>query len=338
MRPLSGKLSPKLAGGFTVAATTLAAGGCGGVQSVHAPAGFNAGAIGLLGWIMYAGGAVIFLMVMVLLVIALTASPERKRFLTGSGAVIAGGLILPVVVLTALLVYGLAIAARLAEAAPADALRVEVVGEQFWWRVIYAGEDGAEGFETANEIRIPTGRAVALSVKSGDVIHSFWVPSLAGKIDMIPGRVNDLVLSADRPGLYRGQCAEYCGAQHAHMALDVVAQEPAEFDAWLDGASAPAAEPGSETIAFGRQVFLSAGCGSCHTIRGTPANGTIGPDLTHVGSRTTLAAGMLPNNRGAMAGWIVRAQEIKPGNKMPSFDIFSGPELDALTSYLESLT
>ncbi len=190
---------------------------------------------------------------------------------------------------------------------------------------------------TANEIRIPVGVPVEFVLRSADVIHSFWVPSLAGKLDMIPGRVNRYTFSAERPGIYRGQCAEYCGAQHALMAFSVVAQERADFDTWYVAQARNAREPTTELAEEGRKLFHASGCGACHTVRGTSAQGQLGPDLTHVGGRLTIAAGILPNNPGTLAAWVASAQHLKPGNRMPSFATFSGPELRSLAAYLGSL-
>jgi cytochrome c oxidase subunit 2 len=181
------------------------------------------------------------------------------------------------------------------------------------------------------------GRPVEFLLTTADVIHSFWAPSLGGKLDMIPGRENRLVLEASRAGIYRGQCAEYCGGPHALMAFDVVAHEPAEFDRWLATQVRPAAAPADDTRRRGLEVFMQSGCAACHTIRGTEAAGLIGPDLTHVGSRLSLAAATLPNNPGALSAWVAHAQAIKPGVFMPSFEILSGPELTALSAYLEGL-
>jgi cytochrome c oxidase subunit 2 len=175
-----------------------------------------------------------------------------------------------------------------------------------------------------------------LTLTSVDVLHSFWVPALAGKLDLVPGRANRLRLVANRPGIYRGQCAEYCGGPHAQMAFLVVAQAPGNFDAWRRAQRAPAPAAASATAERGRSVFL-AHCASCHTVRGTPAAGTLGPDLTHVGSRFTLAAGILPNNPGTIAAWVAESQRIKPGNLMPAFREFGGAELSALASYVEHL-
>ena len=176
-----------------------------------------------------------------------------------------------------------------------------------------------------------------LELLTADVIHSFWVPSLAGKVDMIPGRSNRLVLRADEPGVFRGQCAEYCGAQHALMAFHVVVQAPADFQLWLEREAQSAPLPADTWLAEGYALFLRGGCQQCHTVRGTPARGTMGPDLTHVGARRALAAGVLDNHIGTMAGWIAGAQDVKPGNFMPSLNVYTGRELRAVSAWLMSL-
>jgi cytochrome c oxidase subunit 2 len=212
-----------------------------------------------------------------------------------------------------------------------------MTGEQFWWRVTYSPGEPGDAFDSANEIHIPTGRPVEITLQSADVIHSFWVPQLAGKLDMIPGLINTLTVNARDPGMYRGQCAEYCGAQHAQMAFYVVAHEPAEFERWLADKSQPAQAAAAVPADGGADLFIANGCGACHTIRGTQANGTIGPDLTHVGSRHSIGAGILPNEEGAIAAFISSYQHIKPDNLMPSFDTLNEQELQAIAAYLESL-
>lgn len=305
-----------------------------GAQSALDPAGPNAAAIARLSWIMFGGGVLVLALVMALTALALRRG--RSRIIATQAAVIAGGIALPVVVLTALLVYGLVLARDIVAQPGPGALSVHVVGEQFWWRVHYEAANG-ERIETANEIHIPVGRPVQFTLTTADVIHSFWIPKLGGKLDMIPGQTNRLVLQADRAGVYRGQCTEYCGAAHALMAFDVVAQPVEEFDAWLAGQGRPAQEPADPVLRRGSELFLAAGCGACHALRGTPATGRIGPDLTHVGSRRSIAAGSYPTNKGTLAGWIASSQHLKPNNRMPSFAIFSGEELRAVAGYLESL-
>jgi cytochrome c oxidase subunit 2 len=212
----------------------------------------------------------------------------------------------------------------------------------WWWRVAYLDGQGREIVQDANEVHIPAGQPVVFELESADVIHSFWVPRLGGKTDMIPGRRNFMRLQADAPGTYGGQCAEYCGGPHALMGLVVVAHTPDDYAAWLARQSRPAAVVPSAQgplalIDQGRNVFAASGCAACHTIRGTEANGLAGPDLTHVGSRQTLGAGILPNNQGTMAGWISDSQSLKPGNRMPSYAVLSGQDVRAVAAYLESL-
>jgi cytochrome c oxidase subunit 2 len=215
-------------------------------------------------------------------------------------------------------------------------LRIAVDGRQWWWRVVYSDPNGNR-IESANEIRIPVGQTVKLELTTSDVIHSFWVPRLAGKLDMIPGRKNVLTLVARESGVSRGQCAEYCGGAHALMSLYVVALPKMEFAAWLDHEAKPAAPTTDPEARAGQMLFLSHGCGGCHTIRGTPAVGTIGPDLTHVGSRMSLGAAALPNDQASIARWITENQHIKPENRMPPFAIFNNKELSSLSLYLSGL-
>jgi cytochrome c oxidase subunit 2 len=286
------------------------------VHSVLDPQGPAAAAVAEIAWVLFVGGGAIFLLVLILGVQAIV-SP--RRWLASQAFIVGGGIVFPVVVLSILLVYVLW---GHSSSNTEPALRIEIVGEQWWWRVRYPG------FETANEIRIPAGQPVELVLRSADVIHSFWIPSLAGKVDMIPGRSTRLRLSADREGMFRGQCAEYCGGPHAQMALYVIAETPERFAAWLEAQRRPAASSNS--------VF-SARCAVCHTVRGTPAAGTRGPDLTHVGGRASIGAGLLPNNAGTLAGWIASSQHLKPGNLMPEFKELSAEDLKALAAYLEGL-
>ena len=289
------------------------------MQSVLNPQGPDAAIIAEMSWVLIIGATIIFVAVMAIAGYALFGS--KREVFASKTLIVGGGIVFPVVTLSALLVYSLVRAAALHPEEP-GALRIEVVGEQWWWRVRYPD------FETANEIRIPVGRPVRLELKSADVIHSFWVPALAGKLDMIPGRTNVLRVRAERAGEFRGQCAEYCGGPHAFMALYVVAVPPEEFQRWSDGQRGPAEKQNPSFVAH---------CGACHTVRGTAAAGARGPDLTHVGSRLTIGAGLLPNNAGALAGWIASSQHLKPGNLMPSFGMLSGEELRSLAVYLDGL-
>ena len=216
------------------------------------------------------------------------------------------------------------------------ALTVRLRGYQWWWEFAYLDGHPDQIITTANELHIPVGRRVRILLDAPDVIHSFWVPSLAGKKDLIPGRDNEITIVADRPGTYRGQCAEYCGLQHAHMAFLVVADPPDAFAAWQEDQRKLAADPLGEDAAAGLRLFLQKPCAACHTIRGTPASGTLGPDLTHVASRQFIAAGELPTTRGSLAAWIADPQTIKPGNNMPMIPL-SGVELLDVSAYLASL-
>jgi cytochrome c oxidase subunit 2 len=217
-----------------------------------------------------------------------------------------------------------------------DDLTVRIRGLQWWWSVEYVGPDPSRRFETANEIHIPAGRNVHLILEGDDVIHSFWAPSLAGKQDLVPGRLNEITIRADRAGTYRGQCAEFCGLQHAHMAFLIVADEPAEFNRWADAQRAAATAAPDEEIAAGRAVFMAKPCAGCHRIRGTEADGATGPDLTHVGSRRYIAAGLFETTRGSLAAWIADPQTLKPGNNMPLVPL-TPDELRAVSAYLASL-
>lgn len=294
------------------------------------PAGPFAAPLAEITWVMLAVGGAVLLIVLAALWIALSNAKTRK-WLGTPHAIIAGGFVFPVVVLSASLVYGLWTTARIVEPPAPSEMRIRVVGEMWWWRVIYQDGDDAL-FESANEIRIPVGQAVTFELESADVIHSFWVPELAAKLDMIPGRRNILRAQADRAGVYRGQCTEFCGAAHALMAFEVIAMPQAEFEAWRSAQAAPASPAGG-----GQQLFSDVGCAACHAVRGTDANGRVGPDLTHVASRRTLAAGILPNDAPTMRRWIQHANDLKPGVRMPSYEQLSDGQLEDIALYMESL-
>lgn len=318
---------------FLSALPLLTSGACAAMPSALDPQGSNAAETAQLAWVLFYGGGAIFVCVMVLAAYALFAAPAHRAWLGRKSFVVGAGIVFPVVTLSALLLYTLEVDEIEGAVAP---LRIEIVGHMWWWQVRYPDADGASALVTANEVHIPVGRVVEFSLESADVLHSFWVPNLAGKLDLIPGRVNVLRLKADRAGVFRGQCAEYCGAQHAKMAFHVVAHTEPEFEAWLAAERLPAAVPARPALAEGKELFLTH-CGVCHTVRGTTARGQLGPDLTHVGSRRALAAGALTNNIGTMAAWIAASQHLKPENKMPSFDGFTGRELNVLAGYMESL-
>ncbi len=223
-----------------------------------------------------------------------------------------------------------------AVAMPAHAdTTLRITAAQWWWSVRYDDPDPARIFDTANEIHIPVGRPVRIELSSADVIHSFWIPQLGGKMDVVPGQTNAMWLQADRPGVYRGQCGEYCGAQHAHMAMAVVADDPAAYAAWRDRQLREAVAADTPTTRHGQEEFV-AHCAACHTVRGAGAGGILGPDLTHLMSRRTIAAGMLPNSPGNLAAWIADSQALKPGSRMPRMEL-SGPDLQAVVAYLDTL-
>jgi len=324
-------------------------------SALHPAANSGAALIDQLGSVLYVGAALIFVLVMTLAIVGVVA---KGRDVAVKHWVIGGGLIFPSVTLTALLLYSLAVGNGLSSIGTTNALqlfldcfggreslpismdqplKIHVVGKQWWWEVRYEQPNGGEHVVLANEIRIPVDRPVELVLSTTDVIHSFWVPSLAGKVDMIPGRTTRLRVQTSEVGKFRGICAEYCGGQHALMAFVVVTQSPTAFASWLQLQSQPTSAPSDATMRVGYDAFFSAKCHTCHTIRGTPANGTDGPDLTHVGGRAMLAAGILDNHIGTMAGWIAGPQDIKPGNKMPDDAALTGVELRALSAWLGSL-
>lgn len=309
--------------------------GCASVQSALAPVGAEAERISVLFWIMTIAGAVIFIGVMLLAALAIWGSPAWRAYLSRENLVLGLGLAFPVIALTLLLIYGLFVLRAGAAAAPDNGIRIAISGERWWWRVTYADENGT--IATANELHVPVGEPVTLELTSPDVIHSFWAPRLAGKLDMIPGRTNVLTVTATEAGISRGQCAEYCGGAHAFMSFHVVAQSPEAFAAWRTNEAAPARKPATTAEQRGARLFQLSGCGACHTVRGTPAIGIIGPDLTHIGGRMSIAAATLPNDAEAFVRWISDSQHIKPENLMPPYDIFSKAELQDLARYLESL-
>ncbi|HEX3952843.1 MAG TPA: cytochrome c oxidase subunit II [Stellaceae bacterium] len=318
--------------------------GCSGWQSALSPHGPHAAHILGLLRLFVAVSAVVWLAVVLVLLGALF----RRRMPAESAVapVDAAGQRRSMVAVvsatgaTVLVIVGLTLASYLATRGLADAgdaaVEIKVRGHQWWWQATYNDAEPDRVFQTANEIHIPVGRPVNIELMAADVIHSFWVPDLAGKQDQIPGRDNSLSIVADRPGVYRGQCAEFCGLQHAHMALIVVAEPPPAFEAWRNAQIAEAAAPANDEQEAGRKIFAARPCAACHTVRGTSAAGANGPDLTHVGSRQYIAAGILPTTRGSLAAWIADPQTIKPGNNMPLVDL-SADELRAVSAYLASL-
>jgi cytochrome c oxidase subunit 2 len=273
-----------------------------------------------------------------------TGRPRTERI--GARVMVGAGALLPAVILGVLLVITMRVLAavslpshtlRQPDDPPAPgALTVKVTGRQYWWEVEYLDAEPQRRFETANELRIPVGRRVIVRLATDDVIHSFWVPGLGGKMDLVPGRTNVTFIEASRPGVWRGQCAEFCGVQHAKMAFVVVAEPADQWEAWAASQRMPAVAPRDSLALADREAFLASGCVPCHAVRGTPARGELGPDLTHLASRLTLAAGTLPNTPGHRYGWVANPQAIKPGNKMPAVPL-SPAELDAIVRYLGTL-
>ncbi|HET9427794.1 MAG TPA: cytochrome c oxidase subunit II [Allosphingosinicella sp.] len=300
------------------------------------PAGPYASAISTLSWILFAMAALVLAVVLAALYVALFGRLELQRKLGGKRVIWFGGIAFPLVVLTGLLIYGLSLTRHLTDPITGDELRVRITGEMWWWRVAYLDNEGREVVHDANELHIPAGRPIVLELQSADVIHSFWVPRLSGKLDMVPGRRNLMRIQADRPGVFGGQCAEYCGGPHALMGFTVIAHEPGAFQRLMQSRLNRRRAPAPPAAVAGAQLFEAAGCAACHRIAGTRANGLAGPDLTHVGSRRTLGAGILPNNRGTMMGWIGNSQAIKPNNRMPPYTLLSSDQLTALATYLEA--
>jgi len=332
-----------------VAVSTVAAAGCDGAQSALAPAGRDAEHIATLFWVMAIGALVVWSAVVVVAVYAIRSRRVTHSQATANLLVIGGGVALPAVVLAALLAYGMPVLSAVLAPVPEGALLIEVTAKQWWWRVRYLDPtahsprgggpgpgDGGVAIETANEIHVPVGQRIELRLESADVIHSFWVPSLAGKMDMFPGRVTRLALEPTRTGVFRGNCAEYCGASHARMGLTVVVTSADDFRTWL----AKQAEPSTAFTAAwrdGQTAFISNGCGACHSVRGSAADGRIGPDLTHVGGRLGIGAGVLDRNPDAIARWITSADHIKPGVLMPAFRTLPPERVRAIAAYLMSL-
>jgi cytochrome c oxidase subunit II len=318
-----------------------------GIQSSIDPAGPHAESLARLWWLMFYVCSVVYVLVMVALAIAIAKgkrqsdlSPvlnpcskveKRKRNAVLSAVSVTA------IVLFFFLIYSFSTGRSLtADIGQKNGLTIEITGYQWWWEARYTDVDASNIFTTANEIHIPVGVPVLFTLRANDVIHSFWVPNLAGKKDLIPGKISTTWLQADKPGVYRGQCAEYCGLQHARMALWIVAEPQEQFNAWRQNQTQTSIAPATDSQRRGQQVFLSSTCVMCHAINGTPAGSNFGPNLTHVGSRNTIAAATLSNTREHLARWIVDSQQFKPGNKMPQNNLGQA-ELDALVDYLQSL-
>lgn len=309
-------------------------------QSALNPASDHAKGIEVLWWAMFYGSVVIFVAVMLLLAIGLwRARGVKARALSAVASrnlVLAAGVAIPMVILIVLVGGSLLLGRSIAAKPPENALTVVVTGWMWWWEIDYLDGDGRVIATTANELHVPVGRAVVVLLTSADVIHSFWVPELHGKTDLLPGVVNRSWFTVERTGVFRGQCAEFCGMQHALMAFLVIAEPEHEFDQWLERQARPAVAPTTPQAALGQEVFLREDCADCHTIRGTAADGEFAPDLTHFGLRRTIAAASRPNNPGHLGGWISDPQSIKPGVFMPR-TLMEPEEHAALIDYLESL-
>jgi cytochrome c oxidase subunit II len=303
------------------------------MHSAFDPASPQARAIANLWWWMFGVGALVWITVVVAMVLAIRtdrAADHRRMSKTVRGAVYT-----TVLILLGFLAYDFGVGRALA-AHPQRALTIDVVGHQWWWEATYEDPSPSKRVVTANEIHVPVGETIQFKLRAADVIHSFWVPNLHGKRDLIPGYVSTHWFRADTAGIYRGQCAEFCGLQHAQMAIFIVAEPPVKFAAWLAAGSSTPEPPTDSTLLYGRSVFMSTGCALCHAIGGTEARGTIGPNLTHLKSRAAIAAGTLANTRANLTRWIRDPSAIKPGVRMPSVAL-SDTELSALVSYLETL-
>ena len=318
--------------------------GCHSTQSTLYPAGPAAGNIAWLEWTALITFCIVSFIMWILLLWAVT----RKRgslethapWNEGGGQawIAIGGFAIPFVVLCSLFILGL----LLLRSFPVhEGMKlhpeIRVIGHQWWWEVQYIADPANRQFTTANEIHIPVGRPVDIELDGADVIHSFWVPRLHGKVDLNPGQRNYIRIQANAPGNYAGQCAEYCGEQHAQMLLLVVAQMPQDYEAWYNNQLNPSREPQDAEAIHGRDVFLGAACVFCHQIRGTDAHGHVAPDLTHLASRQRIASDSYENDKANLAGWVVHAQTLKPGAEMPNLAVFNGPDLRALVAYLQEL-
>lgn len=310
------------------------------------PHGTNAARIAQLWWVMLAFGTAVLLLVVALILAAVfrrrrgdsETAPDSSGGDTGRNWVITGGIIMPFIILSIVFVYSIYVLAKIEGPKGQSAVKIEVVGRRWWWEVKYP----ENGITTANEIHLPVGTPVQIKLMSADVIHSFWVPELSGKMDLVPTRINNITIDANTPGVYRGECAEFCGLQHAHMGFMVVVQSKEDFDAWLKAQQQPAAAPTDPAAVQGQQVFMDAGCVFCHTVDGLDdkeidrSGVDLGPNLTHLASRLTIAGASLEENRGNLAGWVMDAQHVKPGSLMPNMYLNS-QDLQNLLAYLETL-
>jgi cytochrome c oxidase subunit 2 len=338
---------------ISLAVSAFALAGCDAAQTTLKGEGPAASKIAGLSWFM-----TILFLVITLVMWALLAGGFYKRRGTlaehapidsGGGEmwIAIGGLVVPFIVLTILFVLGLGLLSDFpihgmkgsmnASAEAAMKPDIRVIGHQWWWQIEYLNDDPSKQFTTANELHVPVGRPVYIEVVTRDVMHSLWIPALHGKVDLIPGVNNYILIQASQPGTYEGQCAEFCGAQHAHMRLLAVAQDQDAYAAWEQQQLQPASEPETPEAVAGEQIFMAGPCSMCHQVRGTIAGGTVAPDLTHVGSRQFIAANSFPNNNAYLEAWITHAQSLKPSSLMPNLTEFSGPQLQNLVAYLRQL-
>ncbi|MHA3979405.1 cytochrome c oxidase subunit II [Halovulum sp. GXIMD14794] len=301
-----------------------------GSQTTLAQAGLEADRTYTLTVAMSVAGIALLALVMALVALAWRARGGARHWW-----VIAGGIVLPLSTLTGLFVASTLTLRAIAAPPPEDALTVEIIGHQYWWEIVY--DPGGRALRDANELHLPKDRPVRVLLNSADVIHSFWLPSIAGKMDMIPGRTNETTLTALETGRFRGQCAEFCGLSHPLMAFEAVVLPQAEFAGFLDKLEDEARDAVTPQERQGRDVFLNTGCPACHEVRGVAEGGRLGPDLSRVGAREALGAGMWHLNRGTLAGWIADPQAMKPGAEMPAYNHLSGPDLRAVAAWLESL-
>ena len=339
LRPGPAGPSRRGARGPVLALASIAAllAGCDGPASTLDPAGRGAADIALLFKVMAIGAAVVWAIVVAIALYAGLLNPRPHGRRGARWLILGGGVIVPTVTLAALLLYGLVLMPQLREPSPAGGLRIDVSGEQWWWRVDYHLPGREAPVTLANEIRLPVGERSEFRLSSPDVIHSFWIPALGGKLDNIPGRTTTLVLEPTRTGTFEGICAEYCGTSHARMEFLAVVMERDAFDRWIAAQAEPARPPATPLARRGAQAFTTHGCAACHAIRGTAAAGTVGPDLTHVGSRLSLAAGTLPNDADAFRAWVAHPDAFKPEVPMPAFGMLPDDDLDAIAAYLEGL-
>jgi cytochrome c oxidase subunit 2 len=310
-------------------------------QSTLEPKGLLAASIANLFWGMLIGGGLILAAVAVLIFLGLykaknSAEPLPLTFTQSRNMVLISGVVIPTVILTIFVISSAAVNREIVATMPEDAMTIRVTGHQWWWEFDYLDKNGRALAKTANEIRIPVDTAVKFALEASDVIHSFWIPELNGKTDMIPGMTNITWVKASQVGRFRGQCTEFCGKQHAKMAFHVEAMAESDFSAWLVKQASPSREPSTEAQQRGRTVFLTSSCVMCHAIRGTSAMASVAPDLTHLGSRKSLAAGSVENNHGFLASWILSPQSIKPGSHMPA-TVIAAEDLADLVEYLSSL-